>query len=67
MRTITGVPNIGPRQRRIRRLTGAASIVLGAALLAALLILDAPRLLRLTLVIPFWIGVLGILQDREKT
>ena len=42
-------------------------MLIGASSLAAFILLDTPRLVRLALFVPFWIGALGLLQDREKT
>ncbi len=67
MRSITSVPNIGTRQRRARRLVGVATLLIGMGSLAAFMSLGAPRIARLILFVPFWIGMLGVLQDREKT
>ena len=61
------VPNIGPRERRRRLAFGLAVWAGTAAALAALLAIDAPRLWRLTLVIPLWVGGVGFFQHREKT
>ena len=67
MPSITSVPNIGPRQRRRRRLVGVVTLLIGAGFLAAFTALGAPRFARIVLFVPFWIGVLGLLQDRKKT
>ncbi|MEJ2540781.1 MAG: hypothetical protein P8188_12565 [Gemmatimonadota bacterium] len=61
------IPNIGRKQRRLRLavgLLGAASAVL---MLAWLMLADAPRLLRLAVAAPAWLGAIGFLQHREKT
>lgn len=59
--------NIGPCQRRRRLVTGLVAAAASVLALAALLAADAPRLTRLLAALPFWAGVLGVLQHREKT
>lgn len=59
--------NIGPRERRKRRLMGFAALAFGAALAFALVMLDAPKWSRLALFFPIWIAALGLFQAREKT
>jgi hypothetical protein len=61
------VANIGPRGRRRRLRFGliafAASVALGAALLAA----DVAPRWRLTLALPLFLAALGYFQARAKT
>ncbi|MEO6878260.1 MAG: hypothetical protein ABI205_07255 [Gemmatimonadaceae bacterium] len=59
--------NITERGVRRRRVVGVIALVIALALLAALLVLGAPRLARLVLVVPFGIAALGFFQAREKT
>ena len=59
--------NLGPRQRRRRLVMGAAMLALGAAGLAWLLAVDAPRWWRLALAAPFWAAGLGLFQARART
>jgi hypothetical protein len=61
------VPNIGPRGRRRRLLSGIATLAVGIALAVWAVATGAPRAWRLLLVAPFWSGTLGILQSRAKT
>lgn len=61
------VANIGPRERRKRMRFGLALLVAGAGLAALLVGLQADRLWRLLLFLPFWAGAAGVLQAREKT
>lgn len=59
--------NIGPRERRKRRLLGLVAFNVGLAAAFALVVMDAPRWSRLVVFIPIWIGGLGLIQAREKT
>jgi hypothetical protein len=59
--------NIGPRERRKRRVMGFVALAAGAGLALALVATDAPRLLRLLIFFPVWIAALGFFQAREKT
>ncbi len=56
--------NIGPAEQRKRLLTGIAMIVIGILILV---VGDPDGWWRLFLIIPFWVGALGILQAKEKT
>lgn len=46
---------------------GVVLLVTGAGLAALLVGIDAHRLWRLLLLLPFWAGAVGVLQAREKT
>jgi hypothetical protein len=59
--------NIGPRERRKRRMLGIVAFTVGVALAFLLVTTPSPRLLRLIIFFPIWIGGLGLLQAREKT
>ena len=59
--------NIGPRQRRRRMRWGIAAFGLSAVAAVVLIAADAPRVTRLGLVLPLWIGALGVFQARDKT
>ncbi len=59
--------NIGPRERRKRRLMGFVALTVGVAAAFVLVVYDAPRLSRLVVFFPIWIAGLGLLQSREKT
>ncbi len=61
------VANIGPRGRRRRALLGVAALAAGVAILALLLMLGVDRGWRALLVVPFWVGALGVLQARAHT
>jgi hypothetical protein len=59
--------NIGPRERRKRRVMGIAGLAAGALLAFALVAFGAPRLSRVLVFFPIWIAALGLLQTREQT
>jgi hypothetical protein len=61
------VVNLGPRQRRIRRIFGVVGLLVAVAAAGALFAFDAPRWSRVALVLPLWISALGFFQAREKT
>ncbi|MDQ3918689.1 MAG: hypothetical protein M3348_09440 [Acidobacteriota bacterium] len=59
--------NIGPRERRKRRLLGIVALTVGVSVAFVLVVAGAPRLLRLVVFFPIWMAGLGLLQAREKT
>jgi hypothetical protein len=59
--------NIGPRERRKRRLMGIVALALAVGIAFILIVYDAPRWARLVIFLPAWIAGLGLLQSREKT
>ncbi|HEX8072464.1 MAG TPA: hypothetical protein VF546_21130 [Pyrinomonadaceae bacterium] len=59
--------NIGPRERRKRRLLGVVALTVGVGLAFVLVVYGAPRWARLVVFFPVWIAGLGLLQAREKT
>lgn len=61
------VPNIGRKQRRVRWLSGAVAAAVTIALLAILVVSDAPRPWRLAVAFPAWFAALGFLQSKEET
>jgi hypothetical protein len=63
----TSAVNIGPREIRKRRIMGIVALTVGVALAFALVVFQAPRLLRLIVFFPIWIAGLGLFQAREKT
>lgn len=60
---IPGMCNIGPAERRMRRIGGIAGALATFGLLALLLVSDAPVLWRLLLVLPAAGAATGFLQD----
>jgi hypothetical protein len=63
----TRLANIGPAEIRKRRIGGWIGIGFGAALLFVLAWADAPRAWRALVLVPLWLGLLGVFQAREKT
>jgi hypothetical protein len=59
--------NIGPRERRKRRLMGVVALTVGVGLAFVLVIMQAPRWSRAVIFFPVWIAGLGLIQSREKT
>jgi hypothetical protein len=59
--------NIGPREQRKRRLLGIVALTIGVGLAFLLVVINAPRLLRLIIFPLIWMAGLGLLQAREKT
>ena len=59
--------NIGPGERRKRRVMGFAALVAGAGLAFALVAFGAPWWTRGVVFFPVWIAALGLLQAREQT
>jgi len=63
----TRVENIGPHQRRRRRVGGAWALTFATAATLASWALDTSPWLRLALSPVFLAGFLGVLQARERT
>jgi hypothetical protein len=59
--------NIGPRERRKRRLLGVVALTVGVGAAFVLVIFEAPRWSRAVVFFPVWMAGLGLLQAREKT
>jgi hypothetical protein len=59
--------NIGPREQARRRATGAIMFVIGVAAAIVLVGTGSSRWLRMLLIIPFWLSMLGFFQARAKT
>ncbi|HEX8475920.1 MAG TPA: hypothetical protein VF666_17980 [Pyrinomonadaceae bacterium] len=59
--------NIGPGERRKRRLLGIVALTIGVAAAFVLVVYGAPRWSRAVVFFPIWIAGLGLLQAREKT
>ena len=59
--------NLGPRERRKRRLMGIVALTVGVGLAFVMVVYGAPRLYRLVIFFPIWMAGLGLLQSREKT
>lgn len=65
--SITDYENIGPQQRRRRIRNGILAIALSCSLLGLLIVLQIAPWWRLGILPLCWIGLLGLLQAREKT
>jgi hypothetical protein len=61
-----GVCNIGPAEIRRRRLAGHVGLAATLALLAALVVLDAPTVARLLVALPATLSASGYLQARMR-
>jgi hypothetical protein len=61
------VANISPQERRKRLVAGVIQIVVGFAILAALIATGADRWWRLPLGLVFWGAAVGLFQWRDKT
>jgi hypothetical protein len=61
------IPNIGPKGRRRRFIMGLTAWVLGFGLAAAMSLAGVDRSWRWLLLMPFWLGSLGVFQAAEKT
>jgi hypothetical protein len=61
------VVNLGPNGRRARRNSGLVGLVTGLLLAVVLIGAGSPRSARLLVVVPFWIGLAGLLQARGGT
>ena len=59
--------NIGPSERRKRRLLGVVALTVGVGAAFVLVIFEAPRWSRALVFFPVWMAGLGLLQAREKT
>ena len=63
----TEAANIGPRERRKRRLLGIVSLTVAVGVAFVLVSFCAPRWSRLVVFFPLWLAGLGLFQAREKT
>jgi hypothetical protein len=59
--------NIGLGGRRDRRNGGMLMLAGGLLLAVVLVVSDGAREVRLLLLVPFWLGIAGLLQAREGT
>ena len=60
------IANIGPGGRRRRLKLGALALGVGVAIGVALFAAGVPRVWRLFLLLPLWLGALGFFQARDK-
>lgn len=61
------IANIGRRERSKRMTFGAFGLLVGVVAALVLIVTDVPRVWRLGLLLPFWVGGLGVFQARAKT
>ncbi len=61
------IPNIGPEERKKRITIGTATMAIGAALSVYLVAAESTRPWRLLVLLPFWVGAVGLFQARAKT
>ena len=59
--------NLGPKEARKRMIFGAVMLALAVALTIAFYFFDARGPLLLVLVLPVWLGALGIFQGQANT
>ena len=62
----TDEANIGPRERRKRRLLGIVSLTVAVGASFVLVAFGAPRWWRPVVFLPLWLAGLGLLQARDK-
>lgn len=61
------IANIGPGERRKRRILGHIALVLSIALAAVLMLARVGQPWRLVLFAPLFVAALGYFQDRDRT
>ena len=61
------IPNIGVKNRQLRRNFGIVLLAVGAVIGVVMLLFGVTWWWRLLLIIPFYMGMSGIFQAREKT
>jgi len=66
-KAVEQIANIGPRGQQQRERLGIMTLVATALLAGVLFGLGAPRVWRLVLFPPLWIGLVGFFQARDKT
>jgi hypothetical protein len=59
--------NIDRPGRRLRLILGLVGVGGGVVIVSSFLLLDVGRPWRLMALLPFWVGVLGLLQAKEET
>lgn len=59
--------NIGTQEKRKRLTFGIFMLVVATILLAVFLVFDMNRWWRLVLILPVWLGGVGIFQVKEET
>lgn len=59
--------NIGTQEKRKRLTFGIFMLVVSAILLSVFIVFDMNRWWRLVLILPVWLGGVGIFQVKEET
>lgn len=59
--------NIGPREQRRRLTFGIVMLAVAAVIIAGQIVLDWPKWWRMLTVLPFFAGMLGVLQAHRGT
>ena len=59
--------NIGPRESRKRLIVGIGTLAAGLILAVFFVLGDVERKWRMVLLLPLWMGALGVFQARRKT
>ena len=59
--------NIGPKESRKRLVMGIGTLAVGLILAALFVLGDVERKWRMVLLLPFWMGALGVFQAQRKT
>ena len=59
--------NIGPKESRKRFVMGIGTLAAGVILAVLFILGDVERKWRMVLLLPFWIGALGIFQAQRST
>lgn len=63
----TCIPNIGPKERRQRMMTGIITLIIAAVIAIFLILMGWAWWTRLILFVPLVVGFSSIFQAREKT
>ncbi|MFL5551257.1 MAG: hypothetical protein ACJ78R_04890 [Gemmatimonadaceae bacterium] len=61
------IPNIGTDERRKRLIVGIVAFVVGAAVAAGLIAARVGLAWRIFLLVPFYVGAVGVFQAHAKT
>jgi hypothetical protein len=59
--------NIGPKESRKRLITGIGTLAAGVILAVLFILGDVERKWRMVLLLPSWMGALGVFQAQHRT